>query len=58
MVDLNSTNFIITDPTQMPYYCAKYQVLCGSHTWKSHLIKKKVGKAKMNFKIEKHGTIE
>ena len=38
---IDSTNFIITDPTQMPYYCAKYQVLCGSHTWESHLNEKK-----------------
>ena len=30
MPKLNSTNFIITDPTQMPYYCALCQVSCGS----------------------------
>ena len=27
---IDSTNFIITDPTQMPYYCALCQVSCGS----------------------------
>jgi hypothetical protein len=41
MAEMNPTNFIITNPTQMPYYCAKYQVLCGSHTWESHLNEKK-----------------
>ena len=27
---MKSTNFIITDPTQMPYYCDLCQVSCGS----------------------------
>ena len=27
---MKSTNFIITDPTQMPFYCAICQVSCGS----------------------------
>ena len=27
---IDPTNFIITDPTQMPYYCALCQVSCGS----------------------------
>ena len=30
MPKMNSTNFIITDPTQMPYYCGLCQVSCGS----------------------------
>ena len=30
MSKMNSNNFIITDPTQMPYYCALCQVSCGS----------------------------
>ena len=30
MPKMNSTNFIITEPTQMPYYCALCQVSCGS----------------------------
>ena len=30
MSKMNSNNFIITDPTQMPYYCDLCQVSCGS----------------------------
>ena len=30
MSKLKCTNFIITDPTQMPYYCDLCQVSCGS----------------------------
>ena len=30
MPKITSTNFIITDPTKMPYYCALCQVSCGS----------------------------
>ena len=34
---MNSTNFITTDPTQMPYYCAECQGVYESHTWNEHL---------------------
>ena len=30
MSQINPTDYIITDPTQMPYYCALCQVSCGS----------------------------
>ena len=36
--EINSTNFIITDPTQMPYYCSLCEVFCGSeNSWGLHL---------------------
>ena len=38
MPEINSTNFIITDPTQMPYYCTLCEVFCGSeNSWGLHL---------------------
>ena len=38
--EINSTNFIITDPTQMPFYCAQCQVAHSSQqTLETHLMK-------------------
>ena len=38
MTEINSTNFIITEPTQMPYYCTLCEVFCGSeNSWGLHL---------------------
>ena len=42
MPKINSTNFIITDPTQMPYYCAVCEHSCVSQNeLEKHLAGKK-----------------
>ena len=44
MSHINSTDFIITDHTKMPYYCDLCQVPCGSQeAWYSHLNGKQHG---------------
>ena len=38
MPEINSTNFIITNPSKMPYYCSLCEVFCGSeNSWGLHL---------------------
>ena len=47
MPHINSTDFIITDHTKMPYYCELCQVPCGSQeAWYSHLNGKQHGENK------------
>ena len=42
MLKINSTNFIITDPTRMPYYCAVCEYSCVSQNeLEKHLAGKK-----------------
>ena len=54
MLHINSTDFIITDHTKMPYYCDLCQVPCGSQqAWYSHLNGKQHGKNKANTEKEK-----
>ena len=49
---MSSTNFIITDPTQMPYYCAQCQTSsgCCQSDFEKHFAGKK---HKFNVKKEK-----
>ena len=50
--NVNYTDFIITDPTKMPYYCDLCQVPCGSQTsWYSHLNGKQHGENKHQNKV-------
>ena len=52
MPHINSTDFIITDHTKMPYYCDLCQVPCGSQTsWYSHLNGKQHGENKHQNKV-------
>ena len=57
MSKMKSTNFIITDPTQMPYYCALCQVSCGSkNEHVKHLAGNKITVVEFHALLSKHLT--
>ena len=57
MAEMNSTNFIRSDPTQTPYYCVQCQVACDPHTWESHLNEKKNRKSLNELQIQNRKNI-